>query len=43
MRTGWNTAGTGDERGLRLGVDARWNLYPEVWVEGQLWQLQMER
>lgn len=38
----WNTAGTGDERGLRLGVDARWNLYPEVWVEGQLWQLQME-
>lgn len=31
-----------EERGLRLGVDALWYLYPQIWLEGQLWQLQME-
>lgn len=38
----WNTDGLGDERGTRLGVSALWYLQPQIWLEGQLWQLQME-
>ena len=38
----WNTDGLGDERGTRFGAEARWHLFPQVWLEGQLWQLQME-
>lgn len=35
----WQTDGLGDERGTRLGAEARWHLYPQIWLEGQLWQL----
>lgn len=38
----WNTAGLGDERGTRIGADARGHLFPQIWLEGQLWQLQFE-
>ena len=38
----WQTDGLGDERGTRLGVDALWFVQPQVWLEGRLWQLQME-
>lgn len=38
----WNTDGLGDERGMRLGAEARWHLFPQIWLDGQLWQLQLE-
>lgn len=38
----WNTDGLGEERGLRLGVGARWHPLPQIWLDGRLWQLQME-
>ena len=38
----WNTDGLGEEQALRLGAGARWHLLPQIWLEGQLWQLQME-
>jgi len=37
----WETEAVGSERGLRLGVDLLWYLHPQIWVEGQVWQLQM--
>ncbi|MGD9611634.1 MAG: tetratricopeptide repeat protein [Kiritimatiellia bacterium] len=39
----WQTDGLGDERGTRVGAEARWHLFPQVWLEGQLWQLQFDR
>ena len=38
----WQTDGLGDERGTRIGAEARWHLYPQIWLEGQLWQLQFD-
>ena len=38
----WKTEGLGDERGTRIGADARGYLLPQIWLEGQLWQLQFE-
>ena len=38
----WKTDGLGDERGTRIGADARWHLLPQIWLEGQLWQLQFD-
>ena len=38
----WKTDGLGDERGTRFGAEARWHLFPQIWLEGQLWQLQLE-
>lgn len=38
----WKTAGLGDERGTRVGAEARWHLYPQIWLDGQLWQLKFD-
>ncbi len=38
----WKTDGLGDERGTRIGAEARWHLYPQIWLDGQLWQLQFD-
>ena len=38
----WDTDNVGDENGLRLGVGALWYLARQVWLEGEIWQLQME-
>jgi tetratricopeptide (TPR) repeat protein len=37
----WETEGTGSERGLRLGLNGLWYLHRQIWVEGEVWQLQM--
>ena len=38
----WNTDGLGDERGTRIGAEARWHLYPQIWLDAQLWDLQFD-
>ena len=38
----WQADGLGDERGTRIGVSGLWYLQPQIWLEGRIWQLQME-
>jgi len=38
----WKTEGLGEEQGLRLGLSTRWFLHPQIWLDAQIWQLQMD-
>ena len=41
-RDRWSTSGIGSESGTRAGLRALAFLWPEVWLEGQFWYLDMD-
>lgn len=41
-RNRWETDGLGEEEGTRLGARALAYLHPEVWLEGNVWRMDMD-
>jgi tetratricopeptide (TPR) repeat protein len=42
-RIRWEREGLGEEKGTRLGVGAKWFFVPDHWLEGRLWNLNVDR